>query len=781
MTKILFSISLFLASVSFSYAVVDGTVYVSPTGLATNAGTDASPKSLDAAFDSDNIGPGTIIILKDGTYNISTERYLWRKIGAEGNPIIIKAQNKHMAILKGVNTYSASQYAVVTIAGCKYLEFDGITVMHEAGSLDQSYGIRMTEARISSTDVLYTEFITVKNCNVYGHGGGGISADGTDNIYIENNIVYGNCTRNKINTSGISVYKMKARSTTTNYWGIIIRGNRCYDNKCELDFYYNENGNIYSSDKPTDGNGIILDVLDDDANPRVPYGKRVLIENNVCYNNGGAGVKIYKSSSARIINNTIYHNNTILSLESPQTGEIVLFGLIGNNGVYNEGIYNNVVVVNPNITTNKVYGIVVDFDLGKVYNNFLVGDNAKITLPAYTYSTSDFPTANTIKPIADQTSPGFISPGILATSNFRLRPTSPLIGGDTQTYGPTLDFDKVSRPQGTYTDLGAYEFVYATGVTLNRTTGSISNTGTLQLTATVAPSNATYKNITWTSSNTAVATVSSAGLVTGVSGGTATITAKTVDGNKTATCAITVSFPSCGLVQNFGFETGNFTNWTFTAGQCDVNTIGVKAGTYAGRVAGTGTITYGTLIPVAGKRNVEFKGWARMDATPSDAYFAIDYLTSNNTVISTDKVTIYLNSATTEYKVTKQSPTNTVKVRLRAFKSGSGNFAIDNMCFTSTAIPARIGVEDSDEPTVSKLAYPNPVSDVLRVPVLDESANEMIVIMYDLTGKAVLNQNFKTTAGQNTVNVNVGHLTSGSYIIVNKQGEKENRQTIVKQ
>lgn len=60
------------------------------------------------------------------------------------------------------------------------------------------------------------------------------------------------------------------------------------------------------------------------------------------------------------------------------------------------------------------------------------------------------------------------------------------------------------------------------------------------LTVTVAPDNATVKDITWSSSDESVATVSAEGVVTAVGEGTAIITATTKDGNKTATCTVTV-------------------------------------------------------------------------------------------------------------------------------------------------------------------------------------------------------------------------------------------------
>lgn len=88
--------------------------------------------------------------------------------------------------------------------------------------------------------------------------------------------------------------------------------------------------------------------------------------------------------------------------------------------------------------------------------------------------------------------------------------------------------------------------IAVTGVTLNNTSLSIYEGNTYQLTATVEPANAANKTVTWNSSNSGVATVASNGKVTAVSSGTATITVTTEDGNKTATCTVTVSRASSG-------------------------------------------------------------------------------------------------------------------------------------------------------------------------------------------------------------------------------------------
>lgn len=83
--------------------------------------------------------------------------------------------------------------------------------------------------------------------------------------------------------------------------------------------------------------------------------------------------------------------------------------------------------------------------------------------------------------------------------------------------------------------------VAVTGVSVSPTTATVGLGSTQQLNAIIAPANATNQNVTWTSGNTAVATVNASGLVSAISAGTTTITVKTVDGNKTATSAITVA------------------------------------------------------------------------------------------------------------------------------------------------------------------------------------------------------------------------------------------------
>ena len=86
----------------------------------------------------------------------------------------------------------------------------------------------------------------------------------------------------------------------------------------------------------------------------------------------------------------------------------------------------------------------------------------------------------------------------------------------------------------------AAALVPVTGVSLEYPSLRILLGASIPINATIAPANASNKNISWTSTNNSVATVSASGLVTAVNLGTATITATTADGGFTANCTVTV-------------------------------------------------------------------------------------------------------------------------------------------------------------------------------------------------------------------------------------------------
>ena len=93
--------------------------------------------------------------------------------------------------------------------------------------------------------------------------------------------------------------------------------------------------------------------------------------------------------------------------------------------------------------------------------------------------------------------------------------------------------------------------VSVTGVTITPATATVKVDGTTTLSYSITPDNATDKTVSWSSDNESVATVDANGKVSGKSEGTATITVKTTDGNKTATCIVTVQtgtpLPDVGL------------------------------------------------------------------------------------------------------------------------------------------------------------------------------------------------------------------------------------------
>ncbi|MCR5203473.1 MAG: Ig domain-containing protein, partial [Lachnospiraceae bacterium] len=102
--------------------------------------------------------------------------------------------------------------------------------------------------------------------------------------------------------------------------------------------------------------------------------------------------------------------------------------------------------------------------------------------------------------------------------------------------------------------------IAAISIALNKSSLTLYDGNSETLSATITPSNVTDKSLTWTSSNTSVATVSNNGKVTAITKGTATITVKTVNG-KTASCTVNViKDPSKAFT--WGRDNWSFCNWS---------------------------------------------------------------------------------------------------------------------------------------------------------------------------------------------------------------------------
>ena len=105
---------------------------------------------------------------------------------------------------------------------------------------------------------------------------------------------------------------------------------------------------------------------------------------------------------------------------------------------------------------------------------------------------------------------------------------------------PTTTTTTTAKPTTTTTTTA--KPIEVTGVTLDKSTLSLQEGATATLNATVAPSNAPYKAVKFTSSDDAIATVDDKGLVTAVAPGSADVTVESLaDGSKTAKCELTVT------------------------------------------------------------------------------------------------------------------------------------------------------------------------------------------------------------------------------------------------
>lgn len=175
----------YVASGSLSQVTVGLTnrsIYVSPTGLTTNNGTQNSPFP-SVAYALSVVGGGQTIILEPGTY---APFYVPRGDGGTvAHPTVIQSQYKWQAVIDGTNYPTIEGVASETNGAggtTNYVTFDGLKVVN-AGTNGIALG---------------GDWDVAKNCWVTGSKGSGIFAGAIDytmlNTIIQNNLIENNGT-----------------------------------------------------------------------------------------------------------------------------------------------------------------------------------------------------------------------------------------------------------------------------------------------------------------------------------------------------------------------------------------------------------------------------------------------------------------------------------------------------------------------------------------------------------------------------------------------------------
>ena len=123
--------------------------------------------------------------------------------------------------------------------------------------------------------------------------------------------------------------------------------------------------------------------------------------------------------------------------------------------------------------------------------------------------------------------------------------------------------------------------VAVTGLALSDAKVTLAVDEAKSVVATVSPANAKVQTILWSTDDESVATVSTNGRITGVAEGTATITAKTLDGGIVKTVTVTVTAAEeVEVTEVFADTFANLDNWVITAEESIFSIRGQTCYTY---------------------------------------------------------------------------------------------------------------------------------------------------------------------------------------------------------
>ena len=367
-------------------------------------------------------------------------------------------------------------------------------------------------------------------------------------------------------------------------------------------------------------------------------------------------------------------------------------------------------------------------------------------------------------------------------------------------------------------DLGAYENVFVaptlvSGVSLTPPSISLGMGQTAALVATVLPVNASNKNITFSSSNTAIATVSQLGVVTGVSGGSATITVTTQDGNYTATSKITVK--QTVVAWNFNNKSAKASSGIPANLNQNITREAGYSGVFDYSVAGvTGASTDWSLSSTNWDNGANTKYWIVNFATtgyyslllssalrangygPQD--FTLQYRVGNagawaNLVTVKDSID-WIKGAVSNLALPKTcenqalvqirwlSASNITPANIPVQSIGSGR--IDEITIVGDNTPpiSILGLVQKNDTKASAVVtlYPNPTYSEINVSINFDTPSSLHVNLLDVSGRVLKEFNSNESVSHHEISLELSTFAEGIYFIQVDSPEERIVQKFVK-
>ena len=473
--------------------------YVAVNGNDSNSGTDVNHPFLTLAKAYSLVTAGDYIYMRSGTHIMPTSTIVLSKNGTSSAMIHLFAYENETPVIQFDNIENSTSRGIVLDGDYWYVK--GITI-EKAGDngmllsgnhntieecvfrYNHDSGLQLSRYNTSDNNInLWPSYNLILNCEA--HDNMDSDNEDADGFAAKLTCGYGNVFRGCVSHHNVDDgWDLYTKSDTGPIGPVTIEDCIAHDNGTLSDGVTTGSG---------DKNGF---KLGSSAN-HVDH----IIRRCIAFNNGKHGFT---------------DNGNTASIE------------FSNNTSYNNGDYN----FHTRDGATHIFKNNISFDGN--HTDRIVGDasapNAFTDTDTewqYSAGSSDFETM-TPGPDNDPVSNGFLN----------LKNTSPLIDAGVKTDGILFS--------GSAPDLGAIEYgnlvlISVTGVSLIPENGSIAIYGTLQIETTITPSDASNKSILWSSGNDGIASVSSSGLVTGLSSGETVITATTVDGGFSAVCSLTVT------------------------------------------------------------------------------------------------------------------------------------------------------------------------------------------------------------------------------------------------